>query len=249
MNASGSRKTIRVVLPLAVGAVAAGVIGFALIRRSSAAPVVAPAAPASKAIRPAPRPTVRATPYVTRAEDIVVPAWVRVGDEMQTVTPLRDNATGGFAHLSYAGALSAAAANSADLISRSGVEARSEAARASNLELSPVTLPDVAMMRTAGIDPKDRAAVGAFLNAQMRSKEWAKVHDDRAQAQLNARGWDGQSVTSNIGKPWVSGARAGRGRLFGWRLPNGSWIQPEEDAHDDAWSDYATTTILRRPIS
>jgi hypothetical protein len=167
---------------------------------------------------------------------------------MQTVTPLLDRATGGFARLSYAGALAAAQSNGAELISRAGVETRSDVARANNLELSPVTLPDVAMMRAAGIDPKDRTAVGAFLNANMRSREWVKIHDDRVRAQLTARSWDGQSVTSNIGKPWTSGAAPGRGRLFGWRLPNGSWIQPEEDAHDDAWTDYATTTILRRPI-
>lgn len=217
---------------------AAGIATFVAIRktRAAVAPVAAP-------------PTVQriAVPYVTRLENVIVPAWVQVGNELQTVTPLLDSA-GGYARLNYAGALAAAAANNADLISRAGVETRSDAARAKNLELSPITLPDIGMMRAAGIDPKDRKAVGAFLNANMRSKEWAKVHDDRAHAQLKSRGWDGVAVTSNIGKPWVGGAAPGRGRLFGWRQSNGSWIQPEESAHDDAWTDYATTTILRRPL-
>lgn len=184
--------------------------------------------------------------YVTKPEDIIVPAWVKVGDKMQTVTPLLDKSTKGFAHLNYSTALKVAKANGASLVSRSGVEKRSDLARSSGVELSPITLPDVEMMREAGVDPKDRKAVGALLNDRMRSLEWAKIHDGRVMDQLKAKKWDVKSITSNIGKPWVSGAAPGRGRLFGWRKADGSWIQQERDDHDDQWSDYATTTILEK---
>lgn len=184
--------------------------------------------------------------YVTKQSDVVIPEWVEVGGELQTVTPLLDRSTGGFAQLSYAGALDVARAAGADLISRSGVDARSRAARAAGTELVPVTLPDDAMIRAAGIYKLDQKAIGALLNSMMRSSSWAKIHDDRVLAVLRSAGWNGRTVTSNVGKPWVSGAASGRGRLYGWFKKDGSAIQQEGDHHDDKWVDYATKTILKK---
>lgn len=229
---------------------------FALVARAYAkkdkpAPAMGPSTeptpkPTAKPAKvPAPKPDVAPSPprqssasaYVTRPEDIVPPAaWARVGNSLLSVEPLRDRKTGGYAHLTYRGALEAAKALGSDvsLPTRDDMIALSDAARAAGTELEPVTLP-------AGPD--------------MASEAFVRTHDERVKAQLDALKWDGKTPTANIGKPWIAGAPAGRAFLMGWRKKDGSWIQSGLDAvtpgargfHDDQHVDYAMIMIAKRP--
>lgn len=193
--------------------------------------------------------------YITKPEDVVPPAaWAKVGTAELSSEPLRDRRTGGYARLTYAGALAAASALGAELPTRADLDALHEFAKGAGLELAPVLLPDAAMLREAGIDPENKAAVNAFRNANMASEAWARVHDQRVRAQLVTRGWDERRPVANAGKHWMAGAPQGRAYLRGWRS-KGKFIQtgPDPDKigtdkgpHDDGHHDYGTTTVVKR---
>lgn len=206
----------------------------------------------------------RDPPYQTRPEDVVAPtAWARVNGATMTTEPLRDRATGGYAHLSYQGALAAAEKYGARLPTREEVTALSDAARAAGLELDPVILPDPAMLRAAGA-PLDRPTSGiaeaaqktadvnriaqALRTARMTGRPWAEAHDARVRAQLMTRGWDGTKPVANAGKLWIAGAPPGRAYLMGWRGKDGVFIQQGATSgpgpHDAAHHDYGTLVVL-----
>lgn len=194
-----------------------------------------------------PRKVAPAAPYITAAADVLPPSW-------PSVEPLRDRKTGGYAHLTYRGALAAARANGAELLSGDDVTTLSDAARAIGFELAPVILPDAATLKQAGIAANDTAAINAFRNANMGGEAWARYHDEAVRAQLVARGWDGKTPIANAGKLWTAGAPTGRAYLKGWRV-GGKFIQagPDRDKigvdkgpHDDGHHDYATLTVLKR---
>lgn len=178
------------------------------------------------------------TPYVTAPENVVVPAWTALGSDQVLAEPLRDALTGGLAHLTYKGALAAAAANGAELLTHDDVVALSTAARAAGYELDPVILPTAAL-QAEGYRSGDPAMV---------TRRWAEIHDAAVQAQLDRRGWDGTKPVSNAGKHWIAGAPPGRAYLMGWRMPSGAFIQAGVASglgpHDDGHHDYATTTVL-----
>ncbi len=190
-----------------------------------------------------------ATPYITPLSDIVVPTFVKVGDVEMTVEPLRDR-RGGYARLTYKGATEAAEGSASTLPTPANLIAFSDAARTARSELTPVTLPDAAMLRSAAIDPKDQALVNAFRSSQMGGEAWAQEHDKKVEAQKKAIQWNGASPLSNAGKHWVGGAKSGRALLMGWRTKDG-WIQPappmdSNGPHNDLHHDYGTTTLLVR---
>ena len=179
------------------------------------------------------------TPYITSAENVVVPAWTSIGADQFSVEPLRD-ATGGLAHLTYRGALAAAAAAGAELPTHDDIVALANAAKASGFELNPVILPGAsAELMAEGAKPGDSAMV---------TLRWAQIHDAAVQAQLDARGWDGTKPVANAGKHWMAGAPPGRAYLMGWRLPKGTFIQSGiasgQGPHDDGHHDYGTTTVF-----
>lgn len=180
-------------------------------------------------------------PYVTDPSAIDCPPWVPLGERWITLEPLRDNATGGYAHLTYAGALDAAAALGARLPSVDDIMRL----HAVGHELRPVTLPSIAMLHEAGIP---MSAIDAYRNANMCGIDWCRIHDDAARAQLAS--WDGRKPLANAGKHWVCGAPPGRAYLMGWWM-GGRWIQPppapgSQGPHDRGHTDYSMCTILVR---
>jgi peptidoglycan hydrolase-like protein with peptidoglycan-binding domain len=195
-------------------------------------------------------------PYLTPIDALAPPLWARVGPSLWlTAEPLRDASTGLYARLSYRSALSAAASMGATLARPSDVELlHALAAVGRAVEVAPVTLPTVAMVRASGFEgPVPSAAYEAAAQrlrvASMRSIAWCRVHDASVAARATARGWSAPAPLSGAGKHWVSGAPAGRAYLFGW-WEGGRWIQPRPAAgsrgpHDDGHTDYATTTMLR----
>ncbi len=250
---------------LIVGLVVAAVLGLVAARRAGPkaslplppAPVPPPPPPPPPPTPPSPavRPVASApvAPYITAPADVVAPAsWSKVGAADLSSEPLRDRKTGGYAHLTYAGALTAARALGAELPSREDLDALADAAKAAGTELAPVILPDGALSRSVGIDPANAAAVNAFRNANMTGEAWARIHDERVRAQLVARRWDGKGPVANAGKHWIAGAPPRRSYLKGWRVGQ-KFIQTgpskpgtDEGPHDDRHHDYGTTTVLKR---
>lgn len=189
--------------------------------------------------------------YVTSLANVTVTGWAKVGDIYISVEPLRDSATGGYAHLSYSDALQAVSALGATLPTHDDIIAAHLAAVAAGFELDPVFLPDADMIHTAGIASSNEAAIDAFRNQHMMGAAWCKIHDDAVQAQLTAKGWDSTAPIFNAGKHWEAGAPPGRAWLMGW-FYKGAWVQSGVEApgargfHDDSYSDYATTTLAKR---
>ena len=139
-----------------------------------------------------------------------------------------------FARLTYRDAVRLADERGMQLLSADALEAMREGATV----LRPVTLP---------------------ATNDMRSAEWSRRHDERVSALLE--GVHGPVI--GIGKHWIAGAPPGRAWLMGWWVDDvaayGStrkgpgWVQPRpapgsRGAHDDLHHDYATTTILMRPM-
>ena len=193
----------------------------------------------------------RVAPYVTAPEDIGDPvSWGPVGsDGTQVATLFRDKRTGGYAHVSYHGALAAAQALGATLPTREDLIALSDQARAAGNELVPVTLPGASLeLMAEGARPGDPAMV---------TERWARVHDAAVQKQLEALRaagkWDGRQPVANAGKVWVAGAPPGRAYLMGWRRRDGTWIQEGTatgaGSHNDQHCDYAMLLTLKRPTN
>lgn len=187
-------------------------------------------------------------PFQTSLDDVICTGWTRIGSVWLTTEPLREQSSGRYAHLSYRGALAVAERFGAELPSAADLDALREVA----IVLTPVTLPDLQMLRQAGICAGNRAAIGAFRCAHMAGEDWAQIHDERVQAQLDALGWDGGRPIIGAGKQWIAGAPRGRAWLKGWPLPNGRWIQTGVEApgaagpHDDLHVDYAMVPVLKR---
>lgn len=131
-----------------------------------------------------------------------------------------------FARLTYADALTVAAAHGARLIAPGHVEAL----RRHGLQLVPYLGTPIA--------------------------ETSLVHSERHDAdvwsQLRARGWDGAQPVAGAGKHWVHGAPVGRSRLMGWDVdgpgPGLRWWQPDDVAHNRQHHDDGTTTMLERDV-
>lgn len=202
-------------------------------------------------------------PYLTPLDAIAPPTWARVGAALLTTEPLRDASTGLFARLTYRDALAAAVALDASLVTPDDVEALHAAARAGKaVELAPCTLPSVAMVRAAGYvgavkSEAFQAAAQRLRGREMRGEAWCRMHDETVARGLLAAAWDGVEAVAGAGKHWVAGAPAGRSWLMGWwanTSTGGRWIQPRpapgsRGPHNDLHTDYATTTMLRRPLA
>lgn len=198
-----------------------------------------------------------APPYLTAPGDVYAPGWVQVDDGLWlTREPLRDRATGLYARLTYDGALDACEALGGALATADDVERLHwDAFHGTAIEIPPVTLPTVAMVRAAGYAGPVNAQ--AFQDAAQRLRvacmmglEWAKAHDAAVLAHLADAGWDGAMRVAGIGKHWVAGAPPGRAYLFGW-WDGHRYIQPRPQPgshgpHDRGHHDYATTTLCRR---
>lgn len=177
--------------------------------------------------------------YTTPLSAVKNPGWAKVGLLWTTCTPLRDENTGGFAHLTYATALEAAHLVGGRLPTRGEIIRLHEA---DTLGLKPCFLPTTTMLRGAGIDPKDTATASKFRDANMSSRSWAEIHDSEMLARLKAAGWDGTSSATNIGKLWAAGAAPGKGRICGWWI-DGVLVQlGYVDQHNDGHHDYGTLT-------
>lgn len=139
-----------------------------------------------------------------------------------------------YARLTYRDALAVADRRGFVLLSADALEAMREGATV----LRPVTLPPT---------------------HEMRSALWSLRHDQEVARRM--AGIDGPVL--GIGKHWIAGAPRGRAWLMGWWVDDvaayGSkrkgpgWVQPRPEvqsvgAHDDLHHDYATTTILMRPM-
>jgi hypothetical protein len=181
---------------------------------------------------------------------LVATGWAELGDVYMTVEPLRDADTGGYAHLTYREALAAVAALGAELPTMAQLQRLHE----EGLELQPVTLPDVVMVRATGcVAERDsdefQAAAQRLRETYMAGPEWARIHDARVDAQLRARGWDGRELVANAGKHWLRGAPPGRAYLGGW-WSAGRFIQAGVctglGPHGDGHHDYGTTTLAVR---
>lgn len=94
------------------------------------------------------------------------------------------------------------------------------------------------------------------LRAPMGSLEWVERHAAKCWRQLVDREWDGILPVFNFGKLWVSGALAGRSRIFGWSKSRSSrsllpyafdqWLQPLQNAHNRKHADYGTLAMFER---
>ncbi len=107
------------------------------------------------------------------------------------------------------------------------------------LRLKPVQL-----VGTTG----DRAKTIAETK-RMRSKEFCDRHDKPVWDQLAAANWDGERVTSNIGKHWMRDHTPGKGRNGGWFNARGVPIQsggPTSEDHGDDYSDYSQLGLLEK---
>jgi hypothetical protein len=141
-----------------------------------------------------------------------------------------------YARLTYRDALAVADRRDLTLLNFDALDAMREGATV----IAPVTLPPT---------------------GDMRSAEWSRRHDREVARRVE--GIDGPIL--GIGKHWIAGAPAGKCRIKGWwvdRLeaftpPKGQkghrsgpgWVQQGTGApHDDLHHDYATTTILVRPM-
>lgn len=204
-----------------------------------------------------------APPYITAPADIAPPVWIEVepGALWLPREPLCDARTGLFARLTYQGALDAAAALGGSLATEADIlRLHDDAARGIALEIPPVTLPTVAMIRTVYAGAIGslgwRDAAQRLRVAEMSGLGWAKIHDEIVGARLLAAGWDGSAGdprvrVGNIGKHWVAGAPAGRAYIFGW-WDGHRWIEPmphHQGQHDRGHHDYGTTTLVRRTVA
>lgn len=202
-------------------------------------------------------------PYLTTLDALAPPTWARVGSALLTTEPLRDARTGLYARLSYRDALAAAVALDASLVTPDDLEALHAAARQGKaVELAPCTLPSVAMVRAAGYvgavkSEAFQAAAQRLRGREMRGEAWCRMHDETVARGLLAAAWDGVEAVAGAGKHWVVGAPAGRSYLMGWwanTSTGGRWIQPRpapgsRGPHNDQHADYATLTMLRRPLA
>lgn len=130
--------------------------------------------------------------------------------------------------------------------------------------IEPEPLPALAMMRTAGVDPRNQAMVEAFRVANMMGREWAIIADDLAGAELV--GWDGADLIDDFGKHWCfagatktrPAAPLGMGRLYGWwtlhaalygiQAPGADKIQSIYEHHDEEYSDDSSTFHGKRLV-
>lgn len=181
------------------------------------------------------------SPFISRLSDVSDCAgWTRVGSVWMTRLPLLDTASDTFAELTYALALSAAAAFGARLPSRSDIIALNIAA----LRLHPRPLPTVGM-----VHGWSETQIDAYRNANMGGLEWSRLHTGMVRDQLAVAAWDGRCPVANAGKHWIAGAPPGRAYLMGW-WEGGAFIQNGTTAgqgpHNDQHHDYGTTTMLVR---
>ena len=105
------------------------------------------------------------------------------------------------------------------------------------MHIEPYTMPTVEQLDGEGIGLRQYAAINAFRSANMRSFEWAQIHDAEVWQRLKRRGWTNEAV-ANAGKHWAQG-----GLIYGWWKANGARIQNASAAHanDRTYVDYATT--------
>ena len=111
-----------------------------------------------------------------------------------------------------------------------------------SLWIAPVTLPTAAMVTAAGL-PLTTDSINRFRNTNMASKQWATIHDNTVDKELEDAGYDGTQPVANCGKCWTQ-----EGALFGWRNSDGSYIQNPYYGHGDHHHDYATTTYVARDV-
>jgi peptidoglycan hydrolase-like protein with peptidoglycan-binding domain len=125
--------------------------------------------------------------------------------------------------------------------------AEMQALHAASQYVAPFTMPTVAMLSGAGIPLSNTKAIDAYRNAHMMSHRWAALHDAEVWRRLDAAKWDGVKPVANFGKQWCAPA----GTIFGWRLPDGSFIQNTSKFHatERTYGDYATTVFAARDVS
>lgn len=177
-------------------------------------------------------PTLPTGAYITPLDALSPPAWLPLAPGAAiTAEPLRDARTGLYARLGYRSALAAARAAGATLPTPDDIEAlHALAVRGGAVELPPVTLPTLAMVRATGYEGpaegEDYADAAQRLRvASMRSEAWCRLHDAAVAGALAAARWDGARPVAGAGKHWVAGAPSGRAYLMGW-WQGGRWIQP-----------------------
>lgn len=189
------------------------------------------------------------TPYRTPLDFVDAHSWTQLGttDRLITCLPLMDRSRGGFAHLTYRDALAVAAREGAELPTRDEIL---ELHRV-GLRLLPVILPDAEMLRdNPRLKGETERAYQTRIREPMASQAWCDRHDGTVLAKLSSWTNDHQPV-SGAGKHWLRGAPPGRAYLMGWH-DGRRWIQSGLSSgpgpHDDMHHDYATTTILTRPM-
>ena len=109
-----------------------------------------------------------------------------------------------------------------------------------SLWIAPVTLPTAAMVTAAGL-PLTTDSINRFRNTNMASKQWATIHDNTVDKELEDAGYDGTQPVANVGKCWTH-----EGALFGWRRADGTYIQSPYSGHGLHHHDYASTTYVAR---
>lgn len=188
------------------------------------------------------------TAHVTKPEDarIDVSGWATVSTGSVTKLPLLDASTGGFAHLTPAGALAAASLLGAELATTADVDA----IHAEGVYVPPFPLPTMAMLASAGIAANDTKRVNDWRNANMRTRAWCDLHDAHVRQALLS--WDGTKPVDGAGKHWCAPdliTPKGFGLIYGWftaPAPQTAKIQTPYRGHLDVYSDYATTAHLAR---
>lgn len=115
--------------------------------------------------------------------------------------------------------------------------------------VAPVTLPTTAMLMRDGVprpwfnaDGSDTPHMARYRASNMMGIEWARLHDYEVWMRLAASRWDGVAPVANFGKQWVKEG------VFGWRLPNGTFIQDVSKFHDSNpdYDDYGTDNFAKR---
>jgi hypothetical protein len=202
--------------------------------------------------------------YLTSPTDVLPPTRSPLGSVLISSQPLQSR-LGGYARFGWRTAREVAASLGGDLPTRAEVLALHEQARAAELELKPVTLPDAAQLLHAGVAFGHEAEIDRLRNANMMGEPWARYHDACVSVQLEALGWhDAQgSAVANIGKLWIrpfgpdgKGEVPGGAYLMGWHTftsyeggPKG-WIQDGlyrpgvKPFHYDGYCDYSSMTVV-----
>jgi hypothetical protein len=115
------------------------------------------------------------------------------------------------------------------------------------LYIAPVTLPTAAMTTAAGVPRpwadqrgRDTPQMARYRAANMRTREWCRLHDDEVKRRLEAAGYGGTQAVANDGKHLDAD-----GDIIGWwtaAAPSTEKIQNESGRHraELHFTDYAT---------